>query len=62
MTIPRINAGAAVIDGKPAIIGGQTTGAAQHISTTETYNGSVWSIDEDLSLHSPRAQFGLTKF
>ena len=59
MKIARWNAGAAVLDCKPAVIGGWERGGKQ-LSSIETYNGS-WTLHE-MSLETARSAFGLVQF
>ena len=60
MTTARRGARAAILDCKPAVIGGRTS-RGEYLTSVETYNGTVWTIHE-MSLETPRAWFGLVQF
>ena len=60
LTIARRDARAGIVDCKPAVIGGVTSGT-RHLTSIETYDGSTWTLHE-MSLQTARELFGLVQF
>ena len=60
MTTARWEARAAILNCKPAVIGGLTRGH-RVLTSIETFDGSAWTLHE-MSLKTPRRSFGLVQF
>lgn len=60
MTTARRGGKAAIVDCKPAMIGGKTTGG-RYLTSIETFNGTDWTLHE-MSLETARVDYGLVQF